>query len=256
MNAIRPVSTSPVSTSTAASLSAVVAVLAIVALLAGPALVHAGALPPLGGFLLAGTGLAFGSLLAIVLGLIGLLRTRSGARRGRGRAWLGLGIGTLLGLMAIGLTARAPKVPRIHDITTDPEDAPRFTRALEHADNAGRDLAYPHGGAEVPAQQREAYPDLAPVRLSLPPDQAFERARRAAEALGWTVTWADPAAGLFEATETTRVFRFVDDVVVRVRPAEGGSVVDVRSTSRVGQSDFGLNAQRIRAFVEKLRAGA
>jgi len=34
-----------------------------------------------------------------------------------------------------------------------------------------------------------------------------------------------------------------------VRPAPSGSRIDVRSASRVGRSDLGVNARRIRAFL-------
>ena len=73
------------------------------------------------------------------------------------------------------------------------------------------------------------------------------------QALGWEVVSADAAAGTLLARQTTKVFRFVDDVVVRVRPADGGgALVDVRSKSRDGRGDMGVNAARIRAFAEKL----
>ena len=65
----------------------------------------------------------------------------------------------------------------------------------------------------------------------------------------------DPAAGIVEATETSFFFRFKDDVVVRARPApDGGSQVDMRSISRVGVSDVGVNAKRVRAFLADLQA--
>ena len=59
---------------------------------------------------------------------------------------------------------------------------------------------------------------------------------------------------MVEAYDVTAVFQFVDDVVIRVRPAGDGSVVDLRSNSRVGGGDLGANAARIRAFREKLSA--
>jgi uncharacterized protein (DUF1499 family) len=62
-----------------------------------------------------------------------------------------------------------------------------------------------------------------------------------------------PAEGRLEATDTTFWFGFKDDVVVRVRPDGTGSRVDVRSLSRVGRSDLGMNARRIRRFLERLR---
>jgi uncharacterized protein (DUF1499 family) len=57
-----------------------------------------------------------------------------------------------------------------------------------------------------------------------------------------------------EAYDRTFWFGFIDDVVVRVRPAPGGSRVDVRSVSRVGQHDFGTNAARVRAFLAAVKS--
>ena len=63
-----------------------------------------------------------------------------------------------------------------------------------------------------------------------------------------------PEEGRFEATETSAFFQFKDDVVLRVRPSETGerSIVDMRSVSRVGISDLGMNAKRVRAFLADL----
>ena len=63
---------------------------------------------------------------------------------------------------------------------------------------------------------------------------------------------AEAADGRIEATDTTFWFGFKDDVVVRVQPADNGSRIDVRSESRVGKSDVGTNARRIRAYLAKL----
>jgi uncharacterized protein (DUF1499 family) len=105
-----------------------------------------------------------------------------------------------------------------------------------------------YAGAETAAQQKQAYPDLLPIAVPEPPERAFARARAAAESLGWEIVAAEPSEGRLEATATTRWFGFEDDIVVRVRPGPAGSVVDVRSKSRVGRSDVGANAARIRAF--------
>ena len=113
--------------------------------------------------------------------------------------------------------------------------------------NAGRDLSYP--GASVAAQQRKAYPDLAPLHIQVVPVVTFQRARKAAADLGWQTTGIDRLDHTFEATDVTRVFRFVDDIVVRVRATGATSVVDVRSKSRDGRGDMGANAARIRAFL-------
>jgi uncharacterized protein (DUF1499 family) len=70
---------------------------------------------------------------------------------------------------------------------------------------------------------------------------------------GWTVIEADPAEGTLKAEARTRLIKFVDDVTIRVRPANGQRIsVDLHSRSRVGKADFGTNARRIGAFLEEL----
>jgi uncharacterized protein (DUF1499 family) len=219
--------------------------------LGGPLLASLGAVRPLVGF----TMFALGGLLALlglVLGALGLRATRGGAA-GRGRAWFAVVVGAavLAALLSGALAGRG--LPRINDITTNPEDPPVFEAAAREEANRERDMAYPAGFA---AQQRVGYPDLAPIPLDVPPAEAFERARRAAAALGWEIVMADPARGMLEARSVSRLFRFVDDIAIRVRPDGEGSVVDVRSKSRDGRGDLGANAKRIRAFAAELAGGA
>ena len=111
-------------------------------------------------------------------------------------------------------------------------------------------MTYPHGDPETPSKQRESYGDLAPIVLPLLPGEALVKARDTAEELGWEILATDSADGRIEATETSTLFRFVDDIAIRIRanPEGGGSTVDLRSTSRDGVSDLGANAERIRAF--------
>jgi len=111
-----------------------------------------------------------------------------------------------------------------------------------------------YAGPEIAKQQKAAYPDLAPLKVGLPPDQAFSRALDTAKTMpGWTVVAADPATGRIEARQTSRWFRFTDDVVIRVAAEAPGSRIDMRSESRQGRSDFGVNANRIRAYMATLR---
>ena len=147
---------------------------------------------------------------------------------------------------------KARSVPPIHDITTDTQDPPAFVAVLPLRATAKNPAAY--GGDSVAALQRAAYPDVIPVPLSVTPDVAFAKVRAAATAMQWDLVAADSAAGRLEATATTRWFGFKDDVVVRVRAEGTGSRVDVRSLSRIGGSDVGTNAERIRAFVALLTA--
>jgi uncharacterized protein (DUF1499 family) len=183
-----------------------------------------------------------------VLAPFALRATRDGSgRSGRGLAWLGFGCGALL--VAVLFVAARPGagLPPINDISTDLADPPAFA-----SDPAGRDrdMAYP---AEFVPQVQAAYPDLAPIRVASDPARALALAEQTARGLGWEVVSSDPASGTLLARQTTRIFRFVDDVVVRVRPAEGGgAIVDVRSKSRDGRGDLGANAARIRDFAETL----
>lgn len=132
--------------------------------------------------------------------------------------------------------------PRINDVTTTPDDAPRFRRRPEPG--------YPPGNA---AAQREAYPDLAPIARPEPPAAAFAAAAAAARRMPrWEIVLEDPDARVLEAVATTRLLRFKDDIVLEVRPAPAGSELHLRSRSRLGKADFGANAARIRAFAAEL----
>jgi uncharacterized protein (DUF1499 family) len=101
--------------------------------------------------------------------------------------------------------------------------------------------------------QKEAYPDIQPLTIAVPPDAGFARALAAAEAMGWEVVASDAKDGRIEATATTFWYGFKDDIVIRVSQTVGGSRIDVRSKSRVGRSDIGTNAQRIREFLGRVK---
>lgn len=162
-------------------------------------------------------------------------------------------VAVVAGVIAAGIPyswqRRAQRVPRIHDITTDLDNPPTFTAIVPLRAEAPNTLERPPMLAE---QQRAGYPDVAPVTLSQPKSQAFARALGAAAEMGWEIVDANEAAGIIEATDTTRWFGFKDDIVVRLTPWGSGTRVDVRSVSRVGLSDVGTNAQRIREFLERI----
>ncbi|HXY62332.1 MAG TPA: DUF1499 domain-containing protein, partial [Nitrospirota bacterium] len=107
-------------------------------------------------------------------------------------------------------------------------------------------------GAEIAAQQRAAYPDIRSIILPVTPGIAFDSALKVVRSMGWRIIEADATAGRIQASATTFWFGFTDDVVVRIISAAGGCKVDVRSVSRVGRSDLGTNAKRIRTFLRKL----
>jgi len=228
-------------------LAAGFAVLALLLLLAAPVGARLALWDFRAGFTLLRWG-AYVGLAAMVAALVAGIVTRR---------WLLVGLLVAGGAIAAAIpwtwAQRARAVPPIHDITTDPDNPPPFVAIVPLRADAPNPVAYP--GEETAVLQRQAYPDLRPLRLEVPSAQAFARARAAAETLGWTVVAAEPAEGRLEATATTFWFRFADDVVVRVAASDGGTVVDVRSKSRVGRSDVGTNARRIREFLALVAAG-
>jgi hypothetical protein len=224
------------------------------------------------------------SLLALgvaVVGLLVLLSAGPGTRFGlwhyrigllalRWAAYLGIGALVLgLGGLALGgarkaaalalLIAAAPvaipvqfmrtvkALPMIHDIATDTDNPPAFAAVLPARGAQSNPVAW--AGPEHAALQKAAYPDVQPLRVPEPPGPAFAKAASAARGMGWEIVAEDPGKGVLEATETTTWFGFKDDVVVRVTPEGTGSRIDVRSTSRVGKSDVGANAARIRRYL-------
>jgi uncharacterized protein (DUF1499 family) len=200
------------------------------------------------------TMLAWSAYLGIAVAAVALvLLAMAVLPRFRPRPWVPV-VALCLALAAVVppliLRAHAREVPPIHDITTDTSDPPVFVALLAERKQAPNGADY--GGAEVAAQQAKAYPDIKPLHLEQSPADAMQHAIDAARAMGWEVRASDSAAGRVEATARTGWFGFRDDIVVRVRPEGSGSRVDVRSVSRVGRSDIGANAARVREFLHRL----
>ena len=147
-------------------------------------------------------------------------------------------------------------VPPIHDITTDAEHPPTFSAAIAALRTEEHDNATAYDGSKLAELQRQAYPDIAPLIVSLAPDAAFNRALDTARQMGWTIVAADDKSGEIEASDQSRWMGFTDDIVIRVAKADAGSRIDLRSSSRLGRSDFGVNAERVRAYLARLRADA
>lgn len=187
-----------------------------------------------------------GSVVAFVLGLI---YRRPGA----------IACG-LLAILIAGATAYVPwslrqaaqRVPPIHDITTDTDNPPLFVR-LAHA-RKPTDHPTTYDGPEVAAMQKKGYPDLGPLVVKAPLAKVFDESRIILTSMGMNIVDAEPIQGRIEATDTSLLFGFEDDLVVRIVQQTDGTVrVDARSKSRVGRSDLGINAHRIRVFTKSLQ---
>ena len=189
---------------------------------------------------------AFLGLVSLVVGLF------SGYGRGAMRGAAGA---VLLGAAAtawpVYLQYQSGQVPPIHDITTDPADPPAFRALVDARQAAPNAVAYP--GEETAEQQRSAYPEIATLVLEAPRQQVFAAAEAAAQEMGWRIQAADAEAGRLEAVAMTFWYGFKDDVVVRLAETAEGVELDVRSASRVGRSDLGTNAARIRTYLDAVQ---
>lgn len=163
--------------------------------------------------------------------------------------------------MATMYRAARAAVP-LHDVTTNLDDYPRFYRLTVREDNLAaipdlgrRELAALPPRERWKAVHRIAYPDLQAVRVEGEAGDIVRRAEQLARERGWEVVTVDPREGVVEAVATSFWFRFKDNVIVRVRPLSeqpGTAMVDMRSISREGVSDTGVNARRIREFLADL----
>jgi uncharacterized protein (DUF1499 family) len=208
------------------------------------------------GFFYLMPGAAYCALAAIAVGLIALVvGRRVNSARQIAIGVIALVVGAAIASVPGYYNQMRGAYPSIHDITTDWDNPPQFRAVLplRQAEEANP-VAYE--GAKIGDQQRRAYPDIAPLTLDLAPTDAFTRALKTAEQLGWTIVATDPESGRIEASQASRWFGFTDDVVIRVAGAEGGSRVDIRSVSRMGRGDFGVNATRVRTYLAALRAAS
>jgi uncharacterized protein (DUF1499 family) len=151
--------------------------------------------------------------------------------------------------------------PPIHDITTDIEHPPQFEALLPLRKGAVNGPEYdgpklvtmPDGKKYTTSSlQRKYYGDIHTIAILTPPEKLFNRAQEAAKEMGWNIVAVAPDEGRIEATDTSLFFGFTDDIVIRVKPSGMGAKLDIRSKSRVGVSDVGKNAARIREFVKTL----
>ena len=166
----------------------------------------------------------------------------------------------LAGVLVAGVTAWIPynlrmtasSVPPIHDITTDLADPPKFVKVVTLRKPGDHPAEY--DGPKAGELQKKGYPDLAAQSFPVPKDKVAAAASKVLADMGLEIVEADPAQGRVEATATSTLFGFKDDVVVRIAEANGAAHVDLRSKSRVGRNDFGMNAKRIREFQARLKA--
>lgn len=172
-------------------------------------------------------------------------------RTGRARQAFPIGAGLAASVLVLGVLGwqyhLAVSRPYIHDISTDREDPPTFAQVELRGEDANP-LDYNRNIAHLQAVH---YPHLNTIRSSLDQAESFARAAMVAEDLGWRVVYEARDGSGLQATATTFWFGFTDDVAIRILAHEDGSLVDLRSVSRVGVNDLGTNAARIERFIER-----
>ncbi|MYN66548.1 MAG: DUF1499 domain-containing protein [Acidobacteria bacterium] len=216
-----------------------------VAVIAAPLGYRIGIAPLGPAFLLLAGGVL---LIAVSAGVLGARMARETGPKGW-TARSALVAAVAVGAVPVATLVSSLGAPPIHDVTTDTEDPPSFVAAVA-LNTPGRT---DYGGPGLAERQRAAYPGLSPAILSVAPADAFRRALAVVRRMDWEVLATDPDTFRIEATDRTFWFGFHDDIVIRVAAAgEGGSRVDVRSLSRVGVGDLGVNARRVREFLDAL----
>lgn len=204
-------------------------------------------------WLLPGSGVLalIGFSLAVVFGFARRNQPQMG-----GAGLVALGLILSIGVMGtIGYWfTEAQKYPPIHDITTDIENPPTFRAIVPLRADASNDTTY--GDEEKANLQREAYPDIETLYLDAGYDEAFEQALAAVHEMPWEeIVTEDKEGGIIEAYDKLPWFGFIDDIVIRVDTADSvnQSKIDVRSVSRLGRGDIGVNAHRIRDYLEEVQ---
>lgn len=201
------------------------------------------------------TGLAAAGL-AVLLAAFACVRVWRVGARGLGAALGGLFLAILVLAYPAYAALRGLRLPALTDVSTDVDDPPAFSRS--RAGFAARNGLYPADpGAGARERQRAAYPQIAPLTLDIGADEAFELARKAAVNRRWQIVEAIRPGGRIgngriEAVARSLILNMPDDVTIRVRPRADGARIDVRSASRLGPRDFGVNADRIRTYLDEV----
>lgn len=229
--------------------------LGLLAYALGPLLANVRVAAPMVGFNIFLAGTAMG-LLGLLIGIVAAARGGLGAQNHL--ALPGLGLCALLVLPVAGMVLRGRRFPPINDITTNAAAPPQFTQTARQPENLGLNFAYP--GEQFARQQQAGYPELQGLRVNLAPADTYDLVVAAAkENPQLRVTVVDGLTLTLEGYEESQLFRFRDDFVIEVRQAPAGyagSVVEMRSRSRDGRGDLGVNAARIRRFLESVQARA
>ena len=176
---------------------------------------------------------------ALAVGFIvyGLFILKRNNHKGVRLALIGLFFSFPILLGAFLFKYTATLYPPINDISTDTIDAPSYWEMPTPTE-------YPKEKFE--SLQIEGYPDIKTINSSLNVDEVFKKVLALVDKKGWELVSNDKDEGQIEAVAASLLFGFKDEVVVRIKEDDQGTIVDIRSRSRIGAIDRGANAKRIR----------
>ncbi|MDO9295812.1 DUF1499 domain-containing protein [Bradyrhizobium sp.] len=199
------------------------------------------------------------AVLSILTGLAAFVAIWQNGSRGMGRILLAFMISAVVLAYPAYLGLQYRKLPKIHDITTDPIDPPRFEALARLRSGDGANPAV-YAGLYSAEQQRLAYPDVETVELEVPALRAYEVTLALVNKRKWRVVDERPPQprrdGRIEAIAQTPIMGFREDVSIRIKPDSEGSRVDIRSSSRYFESDLGSNAARVTKLIEDINTAA
>ncbi|MDX1586489.1 MAG: DUF1499 domain-containing protein [Balneolaceae bacterium] len=198
-------------------------------------------------------GAAIASVLGLILIIIYAVRKRKSSKSYKG-TWM-VYTSIILCLAVLGnfgywYMEIQKGYPPIHDITTDTQNPPEFQAIVPLRADAPNKTEY--GGKDVAEAQKAFYDGLETLRLPVPPSEAYDRALQAARQMPWEIVSENKEDLRIEAFHKLPWFGFIDDVVIRVDTTDNGSKIDVRSVSRVGRGDLGVNAERIENYLSEI----
>ncbi|MGH6867001.1 MAG: DUF1499 domain-containing protein [Methyloceanibacter sp.] len=191
-----------------------------------------------------------GLFVALAIAIASLVRIWFGGQKGAAQDFGAIFV-ALLGLaVPLYFMSQAVLLPRLNDVQTSPGDPLNFT-ALGEARPPDANPIKPPDTASA-ALQAKVYPDIGPMVLERSAPEVYALVREAVEQLGWNIvvneTPGESGVGRIEATDSTLIMGFTDDVLVRIKGDDAHAVIDVRSVSRYGVHDLGANANRIRTL--------
>ena len=225
---------------------------AVAAALISIIIVRAGLLEAIPGVVTFAGALAFGAI-GILLALLSLVTIWRQGLSGLSYSVTAIVTGGMLLAYPAYLGYKAYKLPPISDITTDFLDPPNFDAIRRLRSRSTNPVQY--AGLYAAEQQREAYPEVTALELTVSPKVAYDHALALVNKRRWLVMDArEPIPGRrdgrIEAVARTPVMGFREDVVIRIRGNDEESRVDMRSASRYGDRDVGSNAGRIRSYLD------